>query len=165
MPKPKPMKLEPLSVLETPDHDDIHFLEDRLYEYNVERTGYADGRLLAIFLRGEEDEIKAGIYGWTWGAACEIRLLWVHQTWRGRDVGTRLLLAAEEEARARGARQIVLDTHSFQAPDFYRRFGFETLAFVEDYPRGHKKIFLRKSLSDDGRQPPREPARRARPSR
>ena len=146
MPKKKPKEPEPLQVIDDPDHDDVHYLEDRLYEYNVQRTGYADGRLLAIFLRGDEDEIKAGIYGWTWGVACEIRLLWVHETWRGRGIGTRLLLAAEEEARARGTAQIVLDTHSFQAPDFYRRFGFEVLGFVEDYPKGHRKIFLHKIL-------------------
>jgi hypothetical protein len=47
----EPLHLERLSILDTPDRHDVQFLDDRLYEYNVSRTGIADGRLLAIILR------------------------------------------------------------------------------------------------------------------
>jgi ribosomal protein S18 acetylase RimI-like enzyme len=140
------MNLDELSIVDEPDHDAVHFLEDRLYDYNVERTGFADGRLMAILMRDDGGTITAGLYGWTWGGCCEIKLLWVHAKLRGHGVGTRLLLGAEAEARARGAELIVLDTHSFQAPDFYRRFGFEIVGFVDDYPKGHRKIFMRTQL-------------------
>jgi N-acetylglutamate synthase-like GNAT family acetyltransferase len=139
-------KADPLSVSEETDHDAVHFLEDRIYEYNIERTGFADGRLMTILMRDDAGEISAGLYGCTWGRCCEVRLLWVHEKLRGHGVGTRLLLRAEKEARERGADQIVLDTHSFQAPDFYRRFGFEIVGAVENYPKGHQKIFMRKQL-------------------
>ena len=39
-----------------------------------------------------------------------------------------------------------LDTHSFQAPDCSRHFGFERIGAVEEYPRGHTKIFMCKRL-------------------
>ena len=110
------------------------------------RTGITDVRLLAIILRDADDDIVAGLYGWTWGGCCELKTLWVHEYWRGLGLGTRLMAAAEEEARARGASQIVLSTHSFQAPDFYRRLGFDSVGQVEDYPVGHQNIFLRKRL-------------------
>jgi GNAT superfamily N-acetyltransferase len=141
-----PLPFERLPILDAPDWQDVHFLDDRIYEYNVASTGISDGRLLAIFLRDTHNEIIAGLYGWTWGQCCEVKTLWVHEEWRGKGLGTRLMNAAEEEARLRGATQMVLTTHSFQAPGFYYRLGFETIGYNQDYPVGHQNIFLRKRL-------------------
>jgi N-acetylglutamate synthase-like GNAT family acetyltransferase len=140
------MNLDQITVIDNPSRDDMNWLDDQLYTFNAARTGIDDGRYLAILVHDEDEQIVAGLYGWTWGGTCEVRAVWVHERWRARGVGSRLLQAAEAEARARGAMQIVLDTHSFQAPDFYRRFGFERIAELEGYPRGHAKIFMRKRL-------------------
>jgi ribosomal protein S18 acetylase RimI-like enzyme len=134
------------AILETPDAQDVTFLEDRLDEYNLSRTGITDVRMLAIFVRDEGGAIIAGLHGWTWGRCCEVKTLWVHEQWRGQELGTHLMAAAESEARARGATQMVLSTHGFQAPDFYRRLGFEIVGQVDDYPVGYQSIHLRKRL-------------------
>ena len=139
-----------LELSDEPSRDDVQFLDDRLYEFNVAATGMADGRLLAIFARDSSDAIVGGVYGWTWGRCCEVRYLWVDEKWRGQRLGSRLLAAAEAEARARGALQIVLDTHSFQAPEFYARLGFERVGSITDYPLGYEKIYMRKRLADAG---------------
>jgi GNAT superfamily N-acetyltransferase len=141
-----PLQIGGFSVLDAPDPRDVEFLDDRLVEYNMAHTGITDGRPLAILLRDGRNDIIAGLYGWTWGRCCEVRTLWVHEQWRGQGLGTRLMAAAEAEARARGAVQMVLSTHSFQAPDFYRRLGFQAIGQVEEYPEGHQHIFLRKLL-------------------
>jgi len=138
--------LEPLTVLDAPDRGDVQYLDDRINEFNMSRTGITDVRPLAVFVRDDRTEIVAGVHGWTWGGCCEVKTLWVHEQWRGLDLGTRLIAAVENEARARGARQIVLSTHSFQAPDFYRRLGFEPIGHFEDYPVGYQSIYLRKPL-------------------
>jgi N-acetylglutamate synthase-like GNAT family acetyltransferase len=138
--------LEAVPILETPDPRDVQYLDDRIYEYNVARTGIADARLLAIILRDDDGRIVAGLHGWTWGRSCEVRTLWVHERWRGQRLGTRLLEAAELEACERGAVQLVLSTHDFQAPEFYRRLGFDVVGRVEDHPVGFRSIYLRKRL-------------------
>ena len=131
-----------------PTPDDVQYLEDRIYEFNSSATGIAGGEWLSFFVR-EADRIVAGICGNTWGGTCELRQFWVEQSRRGRGLGTRLFQAAEQEARRRGCTQIVLMTFSFQAPAFYERHGFEVVATIDDHPRGHQNLLIRKRLGPD----------------
>ena len=136
-------------VVETdPAPEQVQYLEDRLYEFNSSVTRITDGEGLAIFVRDDAGQIVAGICGHTWGGYCEIRQFWVEASQRARGLGPKLLGAAEHEARRRGCRQIFLMTFTFQAPAFYAKRGFETLATVDDYPRGHQNLLLRKRLGE-----------------
>ena len=130
-----------------PKPEDVRLLEDRIYEFNVQPTGTSDGKLLAVFLRDDAGAVVGGIYGWTWGAACYIRHLYVPAHLRHQGHGSRLMRRVGAEAAARQCRQIVLDTHDFQAPDFYRRLGFEVVRRVDDYPRGHQSLTMVKRLA------------------
>ena len=132
-----------------PTPAEIDFLEDRLYEFNARETGIFDALSLAIFGRDEHGEVVAGLCGHTWGGCCEIRQVWVHERHRGQGVGRQLLELAETEARRRGCSQIILATHSFQAPEFYRRLGFELVDSIPEYPRGHQHLLLRKRLGQE----------------
>jgi len=140
------MRTSELTINTEPTPDEVQYLEDRIYEFNSTATGITDGEWLAIFVRDEEDRIVAGICGNTWGGCLEIRQFWVEEARRKQGLGTRLLGAAEQEARRRGCRQIFLMTFTFQAPAFYAKHGFEVVAEVDDHPRGHKNLLLRKRL-------------------
>jgi GNAT superfamily N-acetyltransferase len=140
------MQTYPVAVEVHPTAQDAEFLEDQLYTYNVEQTGYDDGQFVTIWVKNQVGERLAGLHGWTWGGSCYIRELWVHKDLRGQGYGTRLLQAAEQEARTRGCYQVVLDSYSFQAPAFYQRHGYEVFAVLEDHPRQHRNYYLRKRL-------------------
>jgi GNAT superfamily N-acetyltransferase len=122
------------------------FLADRIYEFNSKATAYFDGMLLAGCVRCVTGEIIAGFVGHTWGGCCELAHVWVHERHRGRGLGTLLLRSAEAEAVARGCEPIVLATHSFQAPGFYERMGYEKKYVIEGRPKGHADIIYVKVL-------------------
>ena len=121
-------------------------LSDRINGFNVEVTGFDDGRWLRAAQRGPDGDLEAGLAGWTWGRCGFIEYLWVRADLRGTGLGSRLLAAAETEARARGCVQIVLSSHSFQAPDFYVRHGYREYGRIEGYPQGHAQVHLVKDL-------------------
>jgi GNAT superfamily N-acetyltransferase len=125
---------------------DLAELEEEINQFNFAATGHYDGRSLAAFLRDGEGRLRAGLAGHTWGGCCEIRFLFVREAERRSGVGSALLRAAEREARARGCTQVVLSTHSFQAPAFYQRHGYVEVGRADGYPRGFAQVFLRKAL-------------------
>lgn len=139
-----------LEITSEPEPHEVQYLEDRIYDFNSSVTGITGGEWLAIFVRDAENRIAAGICGATWGGCLEVRQFWVDETLRRQGLGTRLLVAAEEEARRRGCRQVLLATFSFQAPAFYARHGFEVVAKVDDHPQGHSNLLLRKRLGEPG---------------
>jgi len=122
------------------------FLADRIYEFNAKATGYDDGMLLAGSIRNDAGDIVAGFNGHTWGGCCELSHVWVDERYRGQGLGSVLLRSAEAEAVARGCAQVVLATHSFQAPGFYERMGYEKKYAIEGRPKGYADIIYVKVL-------------------
>ena len=110
------------------------WLADRIYEYNTQATGYFDGRLLGGCIRNDAGDVIAGFHGYTWGGCCELSHVWVDERYRRQGLGTVLLRSAEAEAVARGCAQVVVATHSFQAPGFYERMGYEKKYAIEGRP-------------------------------
>lgn len=137
-----------------PSFEELQFLEDRLYEFNSDQTGQDDGQLFAYFIRNDRQEIVAGLSGWTWAQACEIRALWVHPSWRGQGYGRALLESAENEARACGCKVILISSYSFQAPEFYQKWGYELVWRLNDFPPGYQYNYLVKRLTGTTSLPP-----------
>jgi GNAT superfamily N-acetyltransferase len=121
-------------------------LQARLYAFNVEATGIDDGRWLRAAVRDGDGDLVAGLAGWTWGGCGYVDVLWVRRDRRGAGLGSRLLEAAEKEATARGCTRMVVSTHTFQAPEMYRRRGYVEYGRVDAYPRGHAHVHLVKEL-------------------
>ena len=121
-------------------------LEDRIYAFNVERTGIDDGRMLSLVVRGADGRCVAAALGHSWGGTCELKTLWVDAPLRRCGLGRSLVWRALAEAEARGCSQVLLATHSFQAPAFYVKLGFRELFRVDDYPSGHAEVFMLRAL-------------------
>ena len=87
-------------------------------------------------------------WGWSYN-----RQLWVQADWRRRGLGYRLLAEAETQAQARGCVGLYVDTFDAGAARFYEKAGFTRFGQIPDFPPGHSRTFLRKSVNATGTRP------------
>jgi ribosomal protein S18 acetylase RimI-like enzyme len=116
-----------------------------LIAFNDGVVGKAKFKSLTLTLR-QGKEIVGGLAGWTWMGWLFVDLLWVAEKFRGKGYGRSLMTRAEAEARKRGAGYVYLSTFSFQAPKFYRKLGYREFGRQKDFPAGHTRIWLHKTL-------------------
>ena len=113
------------------------FLAQRIYEYNAEATGYGDAEDFAALQHDAAGAAEAGVSGYTWGGCCFVSYLWVARASRGKGLGSALLDAVERHASGKHCRLVLVSSHSFQAPQFYARKGYQPVARIDDHPVGH----------------------------
>jgi len=116
-----------------------------LIGYNTEKMGKQKYKRFAVSLK-ERGKIVGGIVGEVWTTVLFIQLFWMDQKYRGKDFGTKLITAIEDEARKFGATRSYVDTMSFQAPGFYRNCGYEEYGAIEGYPGGVTRHWFTKAL-------------------
>lgn len=123
--------------------DAIHAGLNRFNHATVPDPG---AKLMTLAMHDEAGELVGGLtgrsaYGWL-----RVDVLWVDDPHRRGGHGAALLAEAERIATARGCRSVHLDTHGFQAPDFYRRLGYTEFGRLPDYPQGYSHSFFYKDL-------------------
>lgn len=126
--------------------EETRFIEQGLYAYNRQFAGADDYSPLTIFLRTADQRLVGGLLGATYWGWLYISILWMEEAARGQGFGTRLLVAAEQEAIRRGCQRVHLDTLEFQALPFYQQYGYEVFGVLADHPVGYHRYFLTKKL-------------------
>ena len=135
-----------LSIEAQPDPRDLEALGRGLSEHSQPFTQGEGFLPIAVLARDEQGRLAGGARGklnWNW---LHVSVLWVAPELRQQGLGSRLLHAIESAARARGCNQAHLDTFSYQAKPFYERHGYAVFGVLENYPPGHERIFLHKTL-------------------
>lgn len=121
---------------------DAAVVDQGLGDFNDTAAPLHEVRALGCFARDDAGTVVGGAVGRTWGKACELQQLWVGEKQRGTGLGSQLMHAFEQRARERGCRLFYLETFSFQAPDFYRRFGYEVVRAITAFPHGIEKLLM-----------------------
>ncbi|OEV09545.1 GNAT family N-acetyltransferase [Streptomyces nanshensis] len=141
------MQTPTVSVTDTPEARDIAVISRGLDEFNEGRAGAGDQRDLAVLVRDPESgEVLGGLSGRTSLGLLFVDTFHLPSALRGSGLGSEILRAAEDEARRRGCVNAVLYTLSFQAPDFYRRQGWQVFGEIPCRPPGTSRVFLTKEL-------------------
>jgi len=113
--------------------------------YNKAAVGKSDYRQLAITVR-DKGKIVGGLVAETYWSWMYVRTLWLSERHRGKGWGTKLMRAAETEARKRGIGNVFLDSFTFQAPAFYAELGYREFGRLRGFPAGHDRVYLTKAL-------------------
>ena len=129
-----------------PSEEEINFVNDALRQFNDQKVGPDNHVLLNIVEYDENKNVIAGILGGTYWGWMHIDILWVDEKFRGQGLGSKLLEAAESEAKKRGCHSVHVDTMSWQAPEFYKKHGYKIISELDDIPAGNIKYHLIKNL-------------------
>jgi len=122
-------------------------LNDELDRFNDAATPDVASAVELTVKVEQNGELIAGASGWTWGQAAGIGMTWVHEDERGTGLGAALLAAFEEEAVRRGCTHAFVTSFTFQAPEFYKRLGYEEIFRWESVPTpGRDDVHMRKQL-------------------
>lgn len=124
--------------------DEIAVVREGLHRFNFAATGLTQHHEVVLLLRDAGGAVRGGLLGYVWGEWLHITDLWIADDCRRRGLGSQLLDRAEREAARFGARGAFLSTFDFQAPEFYKRCGYEVYGVLEGYPPGHTDYHLRK---------------------
>ena len=129
-----------------PSEKETKLIREALFEFIREKVGDDGHTPLNIVEYDADGNIIGGILGGTYWGWMYVDILWVREDHRKKGIGSKLLSAAEKEAKSRGCHHVHLDTMSWQAPEFYKKHGYTVIGILPDIPSGNQKYLLMKEL-------------------
>ncbi|MEP6791760.1 MAG: GNAT family N-acetyltransferase [Ramlibacter sp.] len=122
-------------------------LGNQLREFNYHHVGeYPLALPIRLNAKDDAGQLVGGIRAFVFLQWLRVEVLWVAEAVRGQGLGTRLLAQAEQEARDAGAIGSALETFGWQAPDFYRKLGYEEAGRIQNYVKGYDLLTMSKRL-------------------
>ncbi len=91
----------------------------------------------------EDNGFVAGLSARLYWDCMEVDDFFIEQEFRFQGLGSYLLEMAIEEAIKQNKSFVFLSTFSFQARNFYEKFGFYVIGEIKDYPPGESLYTLR----------------------
>ena len=105
---------------------------DGFKEYAVEQCGTSDIKdPISFHILGPNKELVSAIVCQLFWGALHIKYVWTHKKHRNKGYASKLMSEAFDFAKKHKCPFAYVETLSFQAPDFYKKFGFK-LDFKRD---------------------------------
>ncbi len=99
-----------------------------------------------LFVLNSKNKICGGLIAEFYWGALMIRTMWIEESLRGMGYGKELIAHAEKEATTRECLHILVETASFNNPEFYKRCGFVITGELKGFPEGHSYFFMAKRI-------------------
>lgn len=98
------------------------------------------------FLAYDDEKVVGGAIGYVLYNWYFLDLLWLEESYRGKDIGTFLIKRIEEYAKEENLTGVRMETWNFQAKGFYEKMGYKVYATIEDCPPGTIDYFFMKKF-------------------
>ncbi|MBD5115401.1 MAG: GNAT family N-acetyltransferase [Ruminococcaceae bacterium] len=123
--------------------DDIYSLIDTEFSKFADKNGVVCDYTSFGFIAKEDNKVVGVIRGHSSYNEVHISDLIILEQYRNSHIGTRLVEAVEKYCADNGFESITLSTYDFQAPEFYKKCGFE-VEFIRENKKNPKltKYFL-----------------------
>ena len=125
------------------NEDECRLIHECFQDYNRKYMDNGKDYSFHIELDGV---IAAGIVAESVEDTLEISYLFVRSEYRGSGLGTKLVCHVESLAKENGIKRILLNTYSFQAPDFYRHLGYREILCIDPVFSVHSQHYFVKEL-------------------
>ena len=120
-------------------NDMAHKVFDELRQYNDNYEPKVNYKPITFYIE-EGGEFIAGLEGFLAWDMFEIGNMVALEKRKG--LGTRLINHAEAYAKENGANKMIAWTLDFQAPNFYRKMGFEEVVKMPNYAGKHSQYYF-----------------------
>lgn len=94
----------------------------------------------------DNGRIVGGIVAGGLGDTLEVEFLYVDEHYRKKGIGRSLLAHVEQLALQQGLKRILLNTYSFQAPEFYKKLGYTEILKLSPAFDGFTQSYFIKDL-------------------
>jgi ribosomal protein S18 acetylase RimI-like enzyme len=125
-------------------------MRDDLVSYETSHGVDVNYKRFALVLSDDQNTTLGVLNAFTAFAEIYIDDMWVDSHYRGKGYGRKLIQALEDYFKGKGFNNINLVTNQFQAPEFYKKCGFE-LEFIRKNIKNSKltKFFFIKYFGDE----------------
>lgn len=140
-----------MKIVQQEVQQDRDFIRQKVIEHNMASLAgnpKSQNEQTGFIARNDEGEIIGGITGTAYWGNMHIDFLWVDPESRGQRIAEQLMQQMEQHSRNANYRLMMVDTFSFQAPEFYKKQGFREFGVLKDHPAGHSQHYFEKRLID-----------------
>lgn len=117
-------------------------------EYAIKKCGTAGvEEPISFYITGADDNIIAAVVVQIFCGALHIKYVWTREDYRNKGYASKLMMEAFDFAKASYCPFAVVETMNFQAPDFYKKFGFKVELERRGYSHGTSFYYMKKEFA------------------
>lgn len=131
-----------IEYIKNPDENFYDIIDNEFNKFAI-KNGVICNYEPFTFIAKENNELVGIITGHSYYKEVHINGLIIFEQYRNKHIGSKLLETVENYYKNKGFENINLSTYNFQAPEFYKKYGFK-VEFIRENKNNHKltKYFL-----------------------